>query len=317
MKYSSILTILSFGTLLASQSGAKVMIAGWDFAQYAGANFNIVSSSPVFVNTLSANYSDYDPTAGAGIESAAFGTMYWDGSFGSTNGNPNPVAEAAPFSGSLTNNTDPGILAISFDAHTVLDAEGFAYSNFLSFEVRDTFGGGNGDLVFAATPTIAHTDWEIRFSATLNGVGNATVDILFSADGTTYNPVGTATITSIDNFFSYSVAGQASTTGFFKLDFSSIDTTGNPVIDNVSIHGTTTLLAPKPAISNSITGVSMTIVSDSEVGFDYLLQKSSGLSGWSDVETKTGTGSDLSFIQSGSTPGNDVFYRVSSSPVAP
>jgi hypothetical protein len=247
--------VIILAALIGSAGWAQaqqVMVAGWDFAQYAGANFNVVTNTPVFVNTLSATYSDYDPTLGAGAESAAFGTMYWDGSFGSTSGVASNPADAVPYSGSLSNNLFPGT-GLAFDAHTVLDAEGFAFSNFLSLKVNNTFGGGDGDLVFAATTPWIHQDWELSFSGVIDestGTGNVSVGILFSADGTTYNPVGTATITSTDSLFTFQVPATPSTNGYFKFDFLDLETTGNPVLDNVSISA-----VPEPATIALFMGV--------------------------------------------------------------
>lgn len=236
MNKQVIATITALG-IAGSAFGQAVMVAGWDFSQYAGANFNVVTNTPVFVDTLSANYSDYDPTQGAGAESAAFGTMYWDGQFGSTDGVETNPADAIPFSGSLTNNIGPGE-GVNFDSHTVLDAEGQTFTNFLSFKVNDSFGGGDGDLVFAATIPGGNwdmTDWELKFAARIDGSVDANVDILFSTDGSTYNPVGTATITANDTLFTFPVAGNASPNGYYMLDFTGLAATGNPVIDNVSI----------------------------------------------------------------------------------
>lgn len=241
---NTFITTIAALAAAASAFGQANLVAGWDFSQYAGVNFNVVNGTTgAFVNTLSANYSDYDPTLGAGAESAAFGTMYWNGSFGSTNGQAtNPGADAIPFSGSLTNNTFMGS-GVAADSHTIMDAEGFDFSNFLSFTVLDSFGGGDGDLVFGATTPWDNQDWELRFAGTVNGVGaDASVGILFSTDGVTYNPVGSALLTDVDTLYTFTVPGNVSSTGYFMFDFTDIDATANPVIDNVGISA-----VPEPA----------------------------------------------------------------------
>lgn len=254
MKKASI-TLALLGAAAFVHAEELIMIAGWDFSQYAGTNFNVIANDGVFVNKLSANYSDYDPTFGAGAESADYGTMYWDGSFGSTNGKATNPADAIPFSGSLNENSDP-TAGLAFDAHPTLDTEGQVFTNFLSFTVRDTFGGGDGDLVFEATPDEPHGEWEIRFAGKLNGDGDAVAAVLFSADGLNYSQIGTATFTSVEQFYIYSVTGNASGAGYFMLDFTDIDSTGDPVIDNVSIHGTvggsvsTTYWPDSPVLAN-------------------------------------------------------------------
>lgn len=317
MNTSSLIPLLLIGIGPSVHAYGKVMIAGWDFAQYAGSNFNVISNSGTFVNTLDANYSDYDPTFGAGAEAGAFGEMYWDGSFGSTNGQASNPADAVPFSLSLSTNTSPGVFAVSFDAHSVLDAEGFDFSNFLSFTVQDSFGGGDGDLVFAATPSEPHLDWELGFASKLNGAGNASVGILFSIDGVNYASVGTAVVTTVDTKFTFPVAGNAATTGFFKLDFSNLGSTGNPVIDNVAILGTRALPEPTAVLTPQISGSFMTVSTPTIVGYSYSLERSTTVSGWSAVDSKEGTGSEITFQQFAPVAGDKSFFRVSTSLLVP
>ena len=66
-----------------SAPAQATMVAGWDFSQYLS-DSQLSVDGATYTDTLSANYSNLDPTFGAGAESAAFGTMYIDGSFGST-----------------------------------------------------------------------------------------------------------------------------------------------------------------------------------------------------------------------------------------
>src|SRR5262245_10813817 len=59
-------------------------IAGSAFAQFVGRN--VLSTDGLAIATkLNANYSNLDPTSNAGAESAALGTLYYNGQFGSTN----------------------------------------------------------------------------------------------------------------------------------------------------------------------------------------------------------------------------------------
>lgn len=239
MKSIAITVTAVLASAFSAQAVGKVMIAGWDFAQYAGVNFNVISNSGEFINILPATYSEFDPTFGAGAEAGAFGTMYWDGSFGSTNGKATNPADAIPFSLSLTNNLSPSANIVSFDAHSVIDAEGFDFSNFLSFTVKDSFGGGEGDLVFSATPNDGdYSDWEIRFAGTTNGGGDASVGVLFSTNGVDYTSAGTALLNSVDTLFVFTAPGNAAPAGYFMLDFTNLGGTDDPVIDNVSIHAT-------------------------------------------------------------------------------
>ena len=77
---------IAAGLVLATSGGARAqdtLVAGWDFSQYIGPNALTVDCiNPAL--QLEANYSDFDPTAGTGAEASAFGTMFNDGSNGST-----------------------------------------------------------------------------------------------------------------------------------------------------------------------------------------------------------------------------------------
>jgi hypothetical protein len=72
---------LAMCTAVAGTSQAAT-VAGWDFSQYFGPALLSVDGA-TFTNELSANYSNLDPS-GLGPESAAFGTMYINGQYGSS-----------------------------------------------------------------------------------------------------------------------------------------------------------------------------------------------------------------------------------------
>ncbi|NDV62081.1 hypothetical protein G0Q06_06450 [Puniceicoccales bacterium CK1056] len=68
-------------------------------------------------------------------------------------------------------------------------------------------------------------------------------------------------------------------------------------------------------VSESAGTLTITVdAADSKTGFDYTLESSSVLSGWTPVETKPGTGADLSFTDPAPTAGDKAFYRVSTAP---
>ena len=151
-------TSLTALALMASvgTSAHATMIAGWDFSQYAGDGFMSTDGGGTFANTLDANYSDLDPTFGAGTESAAFGTMYADGFLGSTNvpagsGNEQFLPSAA-LGGSLVSNlTAPG--GVDFDSFTVLASEGQ-----LSTESLAMIAAAQSVVVFEADLTLGAPD---------------------------------------------------------------------------------------------------------------------------------------------------------------
>ena len=207
------------------------MIAGWDFSQYFGAGFLSLDAA-TFTDTLDANYSDIDPTFGAGSESAAFGTMYIDGSFGSTNVDETAATAAfTPTSGSLASNlTAPGSL-VDFDAHSVLTNEGQMFTSLLSMTAQSAVS-----VVFEADLTTdgrSGKNWSVRFGGkTFSGATDVTVE--FAADGGSYASFGTVNLTDVDAAFDVALDTGTSTTGYVRLGFTT--TTAQAIIDNVSLH---------------------------------------------------------------------------------
>ena len=134
--------IVTAGMALAGAAQAE-MVAGWDFSAWGGENFMDTDGTFVYQNTLESNYSDLDPTFGAGKDGAVspdaapcgagasceFGMLYFDGSFGSTNVPETPASSVngpfTPLSGSLAPNLDaPG--TVDFDNAGVLGSRGAA-----------------------------------------------------------------------------------------------------------------------------------------------------------------------------------------------
>jgi len=209
-------------------SAHATMIAGWDFSQYVGAGV-LSTDGASGANTLSANYSNLDPTNGAGAESAAFGTMYIDGSFGSSSVDPLGSPEFLPSSGSLASElTRPGLNP--FDSSTILVAEGQAFFNLLSMTALAPV-----NVVFRATPGANYKDWELRFGAK-TASGSSTVGVSFSTDGITYSSPVVQTITTVDSPFLVPLGAASSAGMFVRLSFSPAN--GQPFLDNLSISGT-------------------------------------------------------------------------------
>ena len=146
------------GSALAAQTK---IVAGWDFSQYGGTG----TLAPVSASTLSANYSDFDPTFNAGSGSAAFGTLYFDGTNGSSNTatdflptagvmncerRPVGVNEPLKPAGCAVPNVDGPVRSNkkepwarpgkrnSFDAYTVLRTEGQQYQNALAMRATNS-----------------------------------------------------------------------------------------------------------------------------------------------------------------------------------
>jgi hypothetical protein len=237
---ASAITSLAVSALVAGPAQA-LMVAGWDFSQWFGPGaLSVDGTGPA--NTLGANYSNLDPTNNAGAESAAFGTLYINGQFGSTNvvpdfsGNEGFVPSVDSLGSNLTAPVDGGGLN-PFDSHQILQAEGQQFVSALSMTAQDIV-----QVVFAAASVLPGFDWSVSFGGrTLSG--NGTVGIEFSTDGASYIPAGSVSLGSADTPFSVPLPAPQTDSLFVRFDFSNAGTENLPAIDNVAIHAT---LVPEP-----------------------------------------------------------------------
>jgi len=232
-------TLCSLGFALAVTGPAHAaLIAGWDFSQYVSSG-ELSIDGATYTNVLSANYSNLDLTNGAGAESASFGTLYFDGSFGSTNVDPGSGTAAltpAPLSlASNINAPSPN----PFDSFEILQAEGQFAANPLSLQIQSAVS-----FVFAAyTNTIPGlgSDWSVSFGGQ-TGTGTTTVGVEFSTDGITYVPIGSSVLTTIDSTFNLALGAVASEAAFVR--FNVTPTGGATRIDNLAINGN--IVVPEP-----------------------------------------------------------------------
>ncbi len=229
-------------TLLVAGSANAEMLAGWDFSQYAGPGFMTTSQdSSTYVNALNANYSDLD-TAGNPVAvgpAGGFGTVYFDGTNGSTNLPDTSFVngDLTPISGSLTSNADAPN-GLNFDSFTALSGDGQLNTNAL----RMTYvGAGTADIVFQATTGGVYTDFSFSFAGlTLSGATD--VEVAFSTDGSTFGSVETFNLSTTDSGFTTSDQAVSSGDVWYRLRIA-----GNSpqvAFDNVSIQGT---IIPEPA----------------------------------------------------------------------
>jgi hypothetical protein len=226
-------SIASLAASLALPARAE-MVAGWDFSQYLAAGFlTLDPGAATYVNTLDANYSDFDPTFNAGAESAAFGTMRMDGSAGSTTVDPNPGSNPVfvPTDFSLVSNLDAPVVN-PFDSFQLLQEEGQVLANPLSMLAR-----GPVNVVFEADLTSVPetgSNWSVRFGGrTFSGTSTVTID--FSTDGASYGSFGSVQLTEVDTAYSVDLGTAPSETGYVRLGFDPVGI-DQPIIDNVSIH---------------------------------------------------------------------------------
>jgi hypothetical protein len=226
------------------------MVAGWDFSQYFAPN-TLSTDGVGFTDTLDANYSDLDPTFGAGAESAAYGTMYMDGTAGSTDvDESSPGAAFVPTGGSLSSNLNaPG--GVPFDSHSVLDNEGQTYTNFLSMTATDAVS-----VVFEADLTVltAYNGWTVSFAgATFTGTTTVAVD--FSTDGVGYHEYGTVTLDTTDTLFEVDLGIAQTDNVFVRLRFDAPVGTDQAIIDNVAIMADVVSVPTLPAAGPLLLGL--------------------------------------------------------------
>jgi hypothetical protein len=225
--------------LLAGLSSPKParaeMVAGWDFSQYFGDGLLSIDGQG-YTGTLSANYSNLDPTYNAGAESALFGTMYVDGQYGSTAVSLGSGAEeflpTAAVGGSLLSNLDAPVQGtgdVSFDAEQVLRSEGQAYFNYLAM-----IAAAPVSVVFAAdrgAPASGH--WILSLGARAWS-GTSTMQVDFSENGSGYANVASIPLDAVDSAYEVDLGPASGPTAFVRLRFTPAGV-DQPIVDNVAI----------------------------------------------------------------------------------
>lgn len=237
--------VVSLSALLAAPAGAAG-IAGWDFSQYFGDGLLSTDGSS-FTNTLSANYSNLDPTFNAGAESAAFGTLYMDGSFGSTNLDPSSGTGFLPTTGSLASNLGFAPASNPFNSFSILTSEGQTFASDLSMTAVNAVS-----VVFAAdlsSASLLGQSWSLAIGGkTFSGTNSVGVE--FSTDGSSYSSVGTLSLTGVDSLFTLALGAGPSQQAFVRLDFGS-PASGQAIVDNLTILANTTPV-PEPGTAGML-----------------------------------------------------------------
>jgi hypothetical protein len=261
--------LIAFGvcTWFAAASQA-VTVAGWDFSQWQSAGV-LSTDGTTSTSSLPANYSAYDLTFNAGAGAAAFGTLHFDGSFGSTSvGQGTPIGTTAfgPTSGSpqgtgslQANRSGPtqdfvGTLpylsgkapGVEFDHFPVLKSEGQTFQNPLSMTARSAV-----DVVFEAdtssltNPGEGGVGWSVSFAGkTFPGSGPSPVNVTFSTDGSIFSNVGSVDLTQTEQTFRIPLSSAASPPSeqvYVRLNLN--PAAAQPIIDNVTVDA---IYVPEP-----------------------------------------------------------------------
>jgi len=213
-------------------------IAGWDFSQYAASGSFAKDTTLVPSDTLEANYSNRIAAPGAGPTAASFGTLYLNGTFGSTDVDETSQTPAlvptqsAP--GSLTSNlnapTSGGLGYDPFDSQGSLTTAGQDFFNLISLTatapVLPVF-----EALIGGPPTPL-THWVL----TLGGrsfSGTSAVGVEFSWDGVTYSPITTVNLTTADTLFTVPLSAAITDRAYVRLNLN--PSGGQPIIDNVAL----------------------------------------------------------------------------------
>jgi len=238
--------LLSSLLMAGNASAATTFIAGWDFSQYLAPGTPTIDGSTTATQVPS-NYSDFDPTFGAGSQSAPWGTMYIDGSNGSTAGGGSifqPTSDQITLLQALPQSSDPG--NVQFDASTVLLAEGqdfYSDSSMLATSAVDAVFGI--DLSPDGGFGIADS-FSLDFAG-LALTGSSTVDIDISTDGTSYTNFTSVALGATEQAYNVDFAGSVldgSDAAFIRLSFDG----GQGLIDNLGVSGINVVPEPGTAM---------------------------------------------------------------------
>lgn len=248
MKKILTLALATSAIALTGATAQTSLVAGWDFSQYLGDSFSTIDGTAIPVNTLSANYSFFDtnlsPNLYSGAGSEAFGTLYYNGQFGSDLQNTSfSNADAIrPTTGNRVSN-NPLINVNLLPASAFPDQE---FVNSLSLQIGnpDAVIPTGFNLVFEALAPSVQTDWVFTFAG-IQGLTPDTVSVEFSADGVNYDAPETFNLTTVDTGFSTTAKSVLSDKAYFRLSSS-----GFSSIDNVGIGA----VVPEPSTYAAIAG---------------------------------------------------------------
>jgi len=252
MKRNLLAIAAMIGAITFGGNAQALMVAGWDFSQYLGDGLLSIDGA-TFTDTLGANYSSLvSPAAtasgsgGLGPQAAAFGTMYLNGQFGSTNvqagSGVEPFLPTQALFGSLASNLNAPVtdgFLNPFDTLTTLAFEGQVFTNALAMVAP-----GAASVVFGIdlTSALPGTDWSVSFGARTFS-GTESIGIEFSTDGVDFDFAGSVNLTTVDTPFTLALGSELTSQAFVKFVFDAPMGPDQAVIDNVAVSAT---LIPEP-----------------------------------------------------------------------
>jgi hypothetical protein len=212
-------------------SAQAVEVAGWDFSD--------TSSDGVSLGSVDANYSSFDPTGGAGAESATYGQATLTNLI-ARGGDVGAGARTGVTGGTAQDANQRG-----FNSFTTLQLEGQAFT--LPMAVTATSGAG--DAVFEGDLTTlgggqGGYGWSISFAGQVVGASSATVGVEFAPDCVSYSSAGSVNLDDQANEYTVAFTKVASDNACARL---TIPNTGDErvAVDNVSLD---VIAVPEPAV---------------------------------------------------------------------
>jgi len=243
-------------TLLSGVASAQSLVAGWDFSQVQSPNTTVAQGN--LQGSWSANYSDRGvaiPSANYNV-AAAFGTVYWDGSFGSTVTDFNNFSGGAEVRGQttanslndLTKNFNQSESAFNEESsYTFLRASGqiVAQPAMLTF-IDDV------TITFALDAGTVKNNWSLLFAAMDSDTASITFDASTTgAFGGEEISFGTLNIDNTDKGYSVDFASLGATQELYVRFAASGANGGNLALDNVGFSAA----VPEPSTYAAILGV--------------------------------------------------------------
>jgi hypothetical protein len=245
----------AFSLLVAgSAQAAPMLVAGWDFSQYSP-GFLSTDFGNSLTDVLPSNYSDLDDVGELGLgNGSGYGTMHLDGLFGSFDTPLNGSDPFRPLAPGLTLNTNmaavAGVLMGSGPAGIALQNDGQADFQDVRMVARGTGAPSPLDVVFEVDlgTSFLGSAWQLDFAGQTSPAQTlgSSVAVAFSTDGSTYNPIGTAALTTAEQVFSFALGGLDLDQIFVRLSFTGSNSI-LPSIDNFTLKAEVTpVSAPEP-----------------------------------------------------------------------
>ena len=247
-----ITTIASLLITTSAMSFGQSVVAGWDFSQFAFDGFSSTDGATL-TGQISANYIG---TQGNYTGAAAIGTIYYDGSFGSTALGLNPSDVEPTGFGDMTV-ANRGFLGEAGE-RARLGTQGQTYTSGRALGFNS---GANGDsfVIEMDLGALFGSDWLFTFGAKTNSDPNNSSSIAweYSLNGADYTSAGvTSAITNNASEFTVDLTGVSAlnnqSTAYFRGTFSGIDG-GITFIDNIGFELTTSAV-PEPSTFAAIFG---------------------------------------------------------------